>query len=85
MDAVRQELGNMLNLIDPKLLCPAWVVDFPMFELTDEGNWTFTHNPFSMPKKEFLMNHLNGKDVGQIIAQQYDLILKLSPGVSASM
>ncbi len=75
LDAVRQELGNMLNLIDPKLLCPAWVVDFPMFELTDEGNWTFTHNPFSMPKKEFLMNHLNGKDVGQIIAQQYDLIL----------
>ena len=65
----------MLNLIDPKLLSPAWVVDFPMFELTDEGNWTFTHNPFSMPKVEDLMKHLKGEDVGSIIAQQYDLIL----------
>jgi aspartyl-tRNA synthetase len=75
LDAVRQELGQMLNLIDNKLLCPAWVVDFPMFEMTEEGNWTFTHNPFSMPKKEFLMDHLEGKNVGEIIAQQYDLIL----------
>lgn len=75
LDAVRQELGAMLNLIDSKLLCPAWVVDFPMFEKTDEGRWTFTHNPFSMPKPEYLMNHMKGEDVGGIIAQQYDLIL----------
>lgn len=75
LDAVRQELGEMLNLIDKQTLCPAWVVDFPMFELTDEGRWTFTHNPFSMPKKEFLRDHLEGKNVGNIIAQQYDFIL----------
>jgi aspartyl-tRNA synthetase len=67
----------MLRLINPKELRPAWVVDFPMFEKTDEGRWTFTHNPFSMPAIYDLDKHMNGKEeeVGNIIAQQYDLIL----------
>ncbi|TRX24602.1 bifunctional amidotransferase subunit GatB/aspartate--tRNA ligase AspS [Flavobacterium franklandianum] len=77
LDAVRQEMGRMLNLINPKELCPAWVVDFPMFERTDEGRWTFTHNPFSMPAIYDLQKHMNGTDeeIGTIIAQQYDIIL----------
>ena len=43
---------------DPDLLAFCWIVDFPMFEKTDEANvdgtgeWTFTHNPFSKPKEE---------------------------------
>ena len=41
---------------DPNLLAFCWVVDFPFFEKTDEGNWTFTHNPFSAPKPEFIEN-----------------------------
>ena len=77
LDAVRQELGKMLKLINPKELRPAWVVDFPMFEKTDEGRWTFTHNPFSMPAIYDLDKHMRSKDdeIGSIIAQQYDLIL----------
>ncbi|UMB60416.1 bifunctional amidotransferase subunit GatB/aspartate--tRNA ligase AspS [Lutibacter sp. A80] len=77
LDAVRQEMGKILGLINPKELRPAWVVDFPMFEKTDEGRWTFTHNPFSMPAIYDLEKHLNGKEdeIGTIIAQQYDLIL----------
>lgn len=75
LDAVRQEMGQMLRLIKPKELHPAWVVDFPFFEKTDEGNWTFTHNPFSMPKVEDLDKHMDGENVGDIIAQQYDLVL----------
>ncbi|MGC6431284.1 MAG: bifunctional amidotransferase subunit GatB/aspartate--tRNA ligase AspS [Jejuia sp.] len=77
LDAVRQELGSILKLINPKELRPAWVVDFPMFEKTDEGNWTFTHNPFSMPAVYDIEKHINGKEeeIGSIIAQQYDLIL----------
>ena len=77
LDAVRQEMGKILGLINPKELRPAWVVDFPMFEKTDEGRWTFTHNPFSMPAIYDLDKHMNGKDdeIGTIIAQQYDLIL----------
>ncbi|KQB43167.1 Aspartyl/glutamyl-tRNA amidotransferase subunit B/aspartyl-tRNA synthetase [Flavobacterium daejeonense] len=77
LDAVRQEMGRMLHLINPKELRPAWVVDFPMFEKTDEGRWTFTHNPFSMPAVYDLQKHLEGKEeeIGSIIAQQYDIIL----------
>jgi aspartyl-tRNA synthetase len=77
LDAVRQELGKLLNLINPKELCPAWVVDFPMFEKTEEGRWTFTHNPFSMPAIYDLEKHMKGteEEIGTIIAQQYDIIL----------
>ncbi len=77
LDAVRQEMGRMLHLINPKELRPAWVVDFPMFEKTDEGRWTFTHNPFSMPAIYDLQKHMEGKEeeIGTIIAQQYDIIL----------
>ncbi|WP_298780148.1 bifunctional amidotransferase subunit GatB/aspartate--tRNA ligase AspS [uncultured Polaribacter sp.] len=77
LDAVRQEMGRILTLINPKELKPAWVVDFPMFEKTEEGKWTFTHNPFSMPAVYDLEKHMTGNDdeIGTIIAQQYDLIL----------
>ena len=77
LDAVRQEMGKILHLINPKELCPAWVIDFPMFERTDEGRWTFTHNPFSMPAIYDLQKHMAGNDeeIGTIIAQQYDIIL----------
>jgi aspartyl-tRNA synthetase len=77
LDAVRQELGALLRLIHPKELRPAWVVDFPMFEKTAEGRWTFTHNPFSMPALYDMEKHMQGdeEEIGSIIAQQYDLIL----------
>ena len=66
LDAVRQALGALLNLINPKELCPVWVVDFPMFEKNDEGRWTFTHNPFSMPAIKDLQKHLDGKEIDSI-------------------
>ena len=77
LDAVRQEMGRILKLINPKELRPAWVIDFPMFEKTEEGRWTFTHNPFSMPALYDLKKHMTGEgeEIGTIIAQQYDLIL----------
>lgn len=61
-----KEAGNVLAY--------AWVVDFPMFEKDDNGGWTFTHNPFSMPKEEFLEDLMKGENIENIIAQQYDLI-----------
>ncbi len=75
LDAVRQELGKMLHLINPKELAPAWVIDFPLFEKTEEGGWTFSHNPFSMPKIKDLPDHLAGKNIGKILSQQYDMVL----------
>ncbi|HEY4512571.1 MAG TPA: amino acid--tRNA ligase-related protein, partial [Candidatus Paceibacterota bacterium] len=47
---------------NPNLLAFVWVVDFPLFEKTDAGAWTFTHNPFSAPKPEYIENLLAKKD-----------------------
>ena len=66
------------------VLAFAWVVDFPFFkkvntddkaEVVDgKSGWTFTHNPFSMPKEEHLEWHLNGENIEEIGTLQYDLI-----------
>jgi len=52
-----------------------WVRDFPMFEKTDEGKWKFTHNPFSMPRIDFLWEFMKGENIDSIIAQQYDIVM----------
>ena len=75
LDTVRQELGSMLNLIPKNVLQPAWVIDFPQFEEKEDGGWTFSHNPFSMPKPDFIEQHMKGINPKDILAQQYDLIL----------
>lgn len=59
---------------DPKLLAYAWVYKFPFFEKTDEGGWTFTHNPFSMPVPEHVDDLLNNRNVENILTTQYDLV-----------
>lgn len=67
---------------DPNLLAFCWVVDFPMFEKTNkqehhgaEGEWTFTHNPFSAPIPEH-REWLRAKEhIADITASQYDIVL----------
>lgn len=60
---------------DPDLLAFCWVVDFPFFEKTENGGWTFTHNPFSAPKPEHLEWLMKKEKIGEIIATQYDIAL----------
>jgi len=60
---------------DPNLLAFCWVIDFPFFEKTPEGGWTFVHNPFSAPKPEFIKDLLNKKNIEKIVANQYDIVL----------
>ena len=60
---------------DPNFLAFCWVIDFPFFEKTDGGGWTFTHNPFSAPIPENMDNLLNKKGVGDILTTQYDVVL----------
>ena len=60
---------------DPNLLGFAWVVDFPMFEKTEEGKWTFTHNPFSTTKPESMKDLMEKTNIENIMAAQYDLAL----------
>lgn len=49
MGALRVKIGTDLDM----LICqwaPLWVVDFPMFEETEDGKWTSVHHPFTRPK-----------------------------------
>ncbi len=57
------------------LLAFCWITDFPFFEKDKEGKWTFTHNPFSAPKPEHKEWLLAGKNTGDILTTQYDIIL----------
>ncbi len=59
---------------DSKILAYAWVVNFPFFEKTDEGKWTFTHNPFSMPIPEHVEWLMKGENIENILTTQYDLV-----------
>ncbi len=60
---------------DPDLLAFSWVVDFPFFEKTDEGSWTFTHNPFSAPKPEHMSSLMEKKNIPGILTTQYDIAM----------
>jgi aspartyl-tRNA synthetase len=56
------------------VLAYAWVVNFPFFEKTDDGKWTFTHNPFSMPIPEHVEWLMKGENIENILTTQYDLV-----------
>ena len=66
----RTEIGRELKLIDENQFKFAWIVDFPMYERTDDGKIDFSHNPFSMPQGG--MEALSG-DPLKVHAYQYDL------------
>lgn len=62
---------------DPNLLAFCWVIDFPFFEKDEESStgWTFTHNPFSRPKPEFMEQLMKKENIGEILTTQYDIVL----------
>ena len=69
---VRLELGNRLDLIKKGEYKLCFIVDFPMYELSDEGKIDFCHNPFSMPQGE--MEALENMNPLDILAYQYDVV-----------
>ena len=66
----RSEIGRELGLTQENCFKFAWIVDFPLYEKTDEGKIDFSHNPFSMPQ-----GGLEGldRDPLHILGYQYDL------------
>ncbi len=66
----RNVIGEELGLTEQNCFKFAWIVDFPMYEKTDEGTIDFSHNPFSMPQGG--LDALNG-DPLNVYAYQYDL------------
>ena len=69
---VRIELGKRLDLIEKNVYKFCFIVDFPMYELSDEGEIDFCHNPFSMPQGG--MDALENMNPLDILAYQYDLV-----------
>ena len=69
---LRIEVGEKLNIIDKSRIEFCWIVDFPMFELSDEGKIEFCHNPFNMPKGG--MEALTTMNPLDVVAYQYDLV-----------
>jgi aspartyl-tRNA synthetase len=71
---LRLEMGNRLNLRDPQVFKPLWVVDFPLLEWDKEsGRYHAMHHPFTSPKKED--EHLLETDPGKVRANAYDLVI----------
>ena len=78
-DAMKKYGADKFDMRTPEdkkngILAFAWVVDFPFFEKTTDGGWTFTHNPFSMPKPEHKEWLLKKEHIGDILTTQYDLV-----------
>ena len=69
---VRIELGKRLDLLEKDVYRFCFIVDFPMYELSDEGTIDFNHNPFSMPQGG--MDALENQDPLDILAYQFDLV-----------
>ncbi len=72
LGAVRQEVGLRCGLIDDNAWSFLWVVDAPMFELTDEGTWTAVHHPFTSPNAQWLNSF--EQDPGKALAWAYDIV-----------
>ena len=69
---IRTELAKRLDLIDESKFRFCWIIDFPMYELDDNGNIAFNHNPFSMPQGG--MEALTTMNPLDIVAYQYDVV-----------
>ncbi len=69
---IRIELGKRLDLLEKNVYKFCFIVDFPMYELSDEGTIDFCHNPFSMPQGG--LEALETKNPLDILAYQFDMV-----------
>lgn len=68
----RIKLGQELDIIEKDTFRFCFIVDFPMYELNDEGKIDFAHNPFSMP--QISKEDITEVDPLSIKAYQYDAV-----------
>ena len=84
----RNKVADELNLSDKDQFTFCWIVDFPMYEWSEEEKRIdFSHNPFSMPNYDheaFLKLDPNDREtIEKITAFQYDIVcngVELSSG-----
>ena len=74
LGALRVRLGKELGLIDPAKFNYLWVVDWPMFEWSEEeGRYMSAHHPFTLPQDQ-TAHELEG-DLSKVRAIAYDIVL----------
>ena len=74
LGALRVRLAKELDLIDPDTFNYLWVVDWPMFEWSEEeGRYMSAHHPFTLPQKDS-EQELEG-DLSKVRAIAYDIVL----------
>ena len=71
--SLRLEMGDRLGLRDKNVLKCLWIVDFPLFEWSDEEQRLMaTHHPFTMPNPDDI--HLLDEHPEQVRAKAYDFV-----------
>ena len=81
---VRLDIARKHDMIDPKKFNFLWVVDFPLFEYSEEeGRWMAMHHPFTLPRAEDIDKVET--DPGACHAVAYDIVLNGVEMVGGSM
>ncbi len=71
---LRLEMGNRLELRDPDVFAPLWVVDFPLLEWNEDSErYHAMHHPFTSPKAADI--DLLDTKPGEVRANAYDLVI----------
>ncbi|MGY1618417.1 aspartate--tRNA ligase [Geodermatophilus sp. SYSU D00691] len=83
LGAARNEIAKRLELIEPGTWSFLFVVDFPMFEQTEDGDWTFMHHPFTSPTPEWRDRF--AEDKGNALSDAYDLVVNGNELASGSV
>ena len=71
---LRLEMGERLNLRDPSIYKPLWVVNFPLLQWDEESKrFHAMHHPFTSPLEDDI--DLLEKDPASVRANAYDLVV----------
>lgn len=71
--SLRLEMGDRLGLRDKNKFCCLWIIDFPLFEWSDEEQRLMsTHHPFTMPNPDDIP--LLEEHPEQVRAKAYDFV-----------
>ncbi|MGZ7230858.1 amino acid--tRNA ligase-related protein, partial [Streptococcus pyogenes] len=74
LGALRTRIAKELGMIDESKFNFLWVVDWPMFELSEEeGRYMSAHHPFTLPTVE-TAHELEG-ELANVRAVAYDIVL----------
>ncbi len=68
LGVLRNEIGEILNIVDPKEFNFSWIVNWPLFETKEDGTLKSLHHPFTKPKKPYTK-------IETAYSETYDIVL----------